>query len=170
MMPVVPEGQRIDNLRSLGLSEALIRQSSGDHMHRLFEFRCAGPPFFSYHGAGYPAGALLTPLWDCGDSVTGVWVRDGRLEFIEFSIEDPNKYTVLARTEQGLWTTVFANLYEDRSDLAPEAFGDAAAAVGFRFLDRLVACYGSADVSTFESHAAFVRSLVAGIDSESAAK
>jgi hypothetical protein len=77
---------------------------------------------------------------------------------------------VLARTEQGLWATVFVNLYEDRSDLAPEAFREAAAAIGFGFLDRLVACYGCADVSTFGSHAAFVRSLVAGIDSESPAK
>ena len=160
-MPVVPEGQRTDNLRRLALSEALIRQSCGDHVHPLFQFRCPGPPFYSYHGAGSPGGPPLVPLWDCGDSVTGVWVRDGRLEFIEFSIEGHEEYTVLAHTEQGLWATVFVNLYEDRDQLAPEAFRDAAGAVGFRFLDRVLEWYASADVATFETHAAFVSSLVA---------
>jgi hypothetical protein len=168
-MPVVPAGQRIDSLRRLGLSEALIRQSSGDHVHPLFGFRCPGPPFYSYHGAGSPKGPALAPLWDCGDSVTGVWVRGVRLEFIEFSIEAHEKHTVLARTEQGLWATVFVNLYEDRHDLAPEALRDAARAVGFRFLDRLLVSYDSADVSTFDTRDAFVSSLVARIDCESAA-
>jgi hypothetical protein len=115
-MPVVPEGQRLDNLRRLGLSEALIRQSGGDHVHPLLEFRCPGPPLYSYRGARSPEGPPLVPLWDCGDSVTGVWVRDG-LEFIEFSIEAPEEHTVLARTEQGLWATVFVHLYEDRNGL-----------------------------------------------------
>src|SRR4029434_11246044 len=105
-------------------------------------------PFYSYHGAGCPKGPVLAPLWDCGDSVTGVWIRGGRLEFIEFGIEGVAEYTVLAHTEQGLWATVLVNLYEDRDDLGPEAFRDAARAVGFRFLDRLAAAYDSAEVST----------------------
>lgn len=168
-MPVVAEGQRIDTLRRLGLCEALVRQSSGEPVHPLFRFRCGGPPHYSYHGAGSPDGPPLAPLWDCCDSVTGVWVRSGRLEFIGFSIEAPEEYSALAHTEQGLWATVFVNLYEDRDDVAPEAFRDAARAVGFRFLDRLMASYDSADVSTFEAHDAFVSGLVAMIDNESAA-
>jgi len=163
----MPEGVRIDGLRRLGLSEALIRQSAGNCLHPLLEFRCAGPPYRSYHGAGCPEGPPLAPLWECGDSVTGVWVREGRLEFIQFSIEDQKEYRVLARTEQGLWATVFVNLYEDRDDLAPQAFRDAAGAVGFRFLDRLVASYVSG-FPTFEAHEAFLSDLVGTIDGESA--
>ncbi|HTK75143.1 MAG TPA: hypothetical protein VL371_07770 [Gemmataceae bacterium] len=168
-MPVVEEAQRLDTLRRLGLSEALVRQSSGEPVHPLLAFRCQGPPFYSYHGAACPEGPPLAPLWDCGGSVTGVWVRGGRLEFIEFSIEAHEEYTILAHTEQGLWAAVFVNLYEDRDDLGPDAFGDAARAVGFRYLDRLVTSYGSADVSTFEAPAAFLRNLVGTIDEASAA-
>ena len=168
-MPVVQEGQRLDMLRRLGLSEALVRQSTGERLHPLFEFRCQGPPFYSYHGAGCPEGPALAPLWDCGDSVTGVWIRGGRVDFIEFDIEAVAEYRVLAHTEQGLWATVFVNLYEDRDDLGSEAFRDAARAVGFRFLDRLVAAYDSADVSTFDAHEAFLGSLIGAIDGESAA-
>ena len=91
------------------------------------------------------------------------------MEFIEFDIECVEEHTVLAHTEQGLWAVVFVNLYEDRDDLGPEAFRDAARAVGFRFLDRLVAAYDCADVSTFEAHEAFLVSLVGAIDGESAA-
>lgn len=67
--------------------------------------------------------------------VTGVWVRDMQLEFVEFCIEAHAEFTVLARTEQGLWAKVFLNLYEDRDDIAPEPFRDAAKAIGFQFLD-----------------------------------
>lgn len=168
-MPVVPEGVRIETIQRLGLSEALVRQSSGDYVHPLFNFRCLGPPFYSYHGASSPEGPPLAPLWDCGDSVTGVWVREGQLEFIEFSIERPEESTLLARTEQGLWATVFVKLYEDEDKLGVDDFRDAANAVGFRFLDRLVALYGSGH-PTFEAHRAFVRSLTSEVDGESEAK
>jgi hypothetical protein len=166
-VPVVAEGNRLDTLRQLGLSDALVRLSAGERLHPLFEFRCQGPPFYSYHDAGCPEGPPVAPLWDCGDSVTGVWVRNGRLEFIEFGIEGHGEYTVLAHTEQGLWATVFADVYEDEDELGPEDLRDAARAAGFRFLDRLVDSYGSG-YSTLEARRSFLRGLVGAIDGESA--
>jgi len=100
-MAVVAQAERVVELGRLGLSEALIRLSGGERLHALFDYRCQGPPFYSYHGAGCPDGPALLPLWDSADSVTGVWVRDRRLEFIKFSIEAPAEHVVLARTEQG---------------------------------------------------------------------
>lgn len=61
---------------------------------------------------------------------------------------------------------MFANLYEDRDELGPEQFRDAARAVGFRFLDRLVASYASTKVSSSQAREAFIRKLVDSIDAE----
>jgi hypothetical protein len=163
-MPVAAAEKRLDILRQIGLSAALVRLASGELLHPLFQFRCQSPPYFSYHGAGCPAGPLLVPLWDCGDAVVSVWVRDSRPEFITFSIEDPDTYAVLAHTEQGLWATVFVDLYEERDDLGPEDFRGAADAAGFAFLDQIIAAYEVADVSTHEAHEAFVRNLIEEID------
>src|SRR5438034_666015 len=127
-MPVVPEGDRLDALRRLGLSDPLVRVSAGERVHPLFWFRCQGPPWHSYHGAGCPDGPPLVPLWDCGDTVTGVWERGGRLEFIRFDVDDPEGYDTLASTEQGLWAMVLADLHEDGCEAAPDDFRMAARA------------------------------------------
>jgi hypothetical protein len=165
-MPVVERERRLELLRRLGVSDALVRQSAGEELHPLFWFRCQGPPQYSYAGAACPDGPLLIPLWDCDTSVTGVREQGGGLEFLRFSVEEPGDYRVLARTEQGLWATVFADLYEDRDDLGLEDFREAAHAVGFRYFDRVVSTYEAADVSTFEAHCKWVRQLVDGTDRE----
>ena len=166
-MPVVPEPERLDTLRRLGLSDPLVRLSAGEELHPVFAFRCQGPPGRAYHGAGVPDGPPLAPLWDCGDTVTGVWEQGGRPEFIGFSVEAPDEYWVLAATEQGLWATVFADLFEDRDDLAPEDFDGAARLVGFRFIGRVV-YRDEAAVSTCEGREAWLRGVVAGIDRDAA--
>jgi hypothetical protein len=154
----------------MGLSELLIRQSAGEMLHPLLAYRCHGPPFYSYHGAGWPEGPPLAPLWDVGDSVAGVWEPDGRLEFVSFSIEAPHEFRVLARTEQGLWATVFVSLYEDHDDLAADAFGDAARAVGFHYLEQTLAAYESPERASFKSRDAFLMEWVKRIDSGSIAE
>jgi hypothetical protein len=165
-MSVVAQAKRLVELWRLGLSEALIRLFGGERLHALFDYRCQGPPFYCYQGAACPDGPVLLPLWDSDDSVTAVWVRERRLEFMKFSVEAPAEHVVLARTEQGLWASVFVDLYEDRDDLLVEDFREAARVVGFRFLDWLVDAYESADVSTVDAHATFVRELVRRIDGE----
>jgi hypothetical protein len=167
-MPVVPEDQRLDVLRCLGLSEPLVRLSAGESVDPLFEYRCQGPPWYCYHGAHTPAGPPFAPLWDCCNSVTGVWEKDGRLEFLEFSIEDrDDEYTVLAHTEQGLWATVFADLYEDRDKMVPAEFMAPARLVGFRFVDRVVVRDEGA-VATFEGRHEWLRKVVATMEHDSA--
>jgi hypothetical protein len=165
-MPVVDEAQRLDAVRGLGLSDPLRRQAAGERLHPLFWFRCQGPPWYSYHDAGYPAGPPLVPLWDCDDTVTAVWAKNGVLEFIEFSVEGPDEYIVLAHTEQGLWATVFVSLLEDEDALELDAFREPARVVGFRFLDRLVP-EREGGIRTFEEHRVWLRDVVASIDQES---
>jgi len=96
--------------------------------------------------------------------VTGVWQKGGGLEFIRFSFGDPQEYEVLARTEQGFWTVMFDFLYESEAPM--EQLHAAAAAVGFRFLDRMLTARGEAKLSTFELHQAYLRGVIAGIDHE----
>jgi hypothetical protein len=165
-MAAVPEDQRIAALRRLGTSEALIRLSCGEAIHELFRHSCLGPPYYVYHMAGTPAGPPPVPLWDRSDTVVGVWGRPDGPEFIEFSIEDDGEYTSLARTEQGFWATQFDFFYECEVPL--EELREAAAAVGFRFLDRHLAAREAAAsrLGTFKGHQAWLRELVAGIDRE----
>jgi hypothetical protein len=167
-MAVVAEDQRIAALRRLGMSEPQIRLASGDCVHPTLRNSCLGPPYYVYHGAGTPDGPPLVPLWDHGDTLAGVWERADGPEFIEFSIEADDEVWPQARTEQGFWATRFDSLYE--AQVPEEELRQAAGAVGFRFLDRLVASREAATgrLSTFEGHTAWLRGLVAAIDREAA--
>ena len=165
-MAAIPEDQRIEALRRLGASESLIRLASGDCVHPTFRDTCLGPPYNVYHGAGTPDGPSLVPLWDHGDTVVGVWERADGPEFVEFSIEAADEVWSQARTEQGFWATRFDHLYE--SEVPDAKLREAAAAVGFRFLDRLMASReaSASRLGTFEAHGAWLRELVAAIDRE----
>jgi hypothetical protein len=166
-MAAIAEDQRIGELRRLGMSEPLIRLSSGEILHDLFRHSCLGPPYYIYHGAGTPGGPLLAPLWDCNDTVVGVWDRHDGPEFIEFSIEADDEYWALARTEQGFWAAQFDFFYE--MDTPLDEMRDAAGVVGFRFLDRHLSARQATDsrLGTFQAHQTWLRDLVAGIDRES---
>jgi len=100
--------------------------------------------------------------------VAGVWERADGPEFIEFSIEADDEVWPQARTEQGFWATRFDFLYE--AEVPDEELRQAAGAVGFQFLDRLLAAREAAAgrVGTFEGHTAWLRELVVGIDREAA--
>jgi hypothetical protein len=164
-MGVVPEDRREATLREWGVSEPLIRLSSGDILHPLFRDSHEGPPWYVYHGeVGVPKGPAFAPLWEFCERATGIRKRRGGLEFIRYSFGSPEEYTVRARTEQGFWATVFDFLYE--SDAPLDALQSAADVVGFRFLGRLLAVRGEAELGTFESHGAYLRKLVVGIDRE----
>jgi hypothetical protein len=166
-MAAVPESMRIAELQRLGVSEPMIRLSSGHVVHDMFRHSCLGPPYYVYHGAGTPDGPPLVPLWDRDDSVIGVWERPDVLEFIEFSIEAHDEYTSLARTEQGFWATQFDFFSECEVPL--DELRDAAAAVGFRFLDRQLAAREAVGsrLGTFETHEAWLRGWAATVDRES---
>lgn len=168
-MPAIAENKRISELRRLGVSEAIIKLASGDCLHELFRHRCLGPPHYVYHGAGTPDGPPMVPLWDSGDTVTAIWERGKGIEFIEFSIESHNEYTLIARTEQGFWTAQFDFFYECEASLAE--LHEGASRVGFRFLDRHLESRVAAEdgLRTFEDHKAWLRDLVASIDRDAEA-
>jgi hypothetical protein len=166
-MPAVAEDERVAVLRRLGVSDPLIRLSCGEVLHDQLSGSCVGPPWYVYHGSiPTPDGPPLVVLWEWSEEVTGVWQRGSGLEFIRYGFGGPEEFEVLARTEQGFWATQFDFLYE--SDAPLDDLWAAAAAVGFRFLERHLATREAADsrLDTFESHEVWLRELVAGIDRE----
>lgn len=166
-MPAVAEDERVAALRRLGISEPLIRLSCGEVLHDQFCTSCVGPPWYIYHGSvPTPDGPALAVLWEWSEQVTGVWRRCGGLEFIRYGFGWPEEFDVLAHTEQGFWATQFDFLYE--SDAPLDELRAAAAAVGFRFVERYLSARGAADsrIGTFELHEVWLRELVASIDRE----
>jgi hypothetical protein len=104
---------------------------------------------------------------------TAAWVRNGRLEFIVFHLEDdpPGEYRVVAHSEQGMLADFF--LYwpcteeqdeseESRAERAEMA--EAADAIGFRYFDELArACVASGYLKSAELEP-FKRKLIRRID------
>ena len=166
-MAAVPEHRRLDDLHRIGASAALIRLSIGEVVHEAFRYSCLGPPFYVYHQAGTPVGPPLVPLWDCNDTVVGMWERPDGPEFIEFSIESHDEYHSLSRTEQGFWATQFSFFFE--CDMTFGELREAASAVGFRFLELLLTSRVDAESGFVgpDDCAMWLRSLVERIDRES---
>lgn len=167
-MAVVAEDQRMPELRRLGASAPLMRLAAGECLHEAFRGSCLGPPCYVYHGAAVPDGPPLVPLWDHGSRVAGLRAGPDGSEFIEFSIETPQAFEVVARTEQGFWTTRFDFLYE--CEVPDDVLRQAAEQVGFRFVDRYMSAREAAEeqLRTFHDHRTWRRELVARIDHEAA--
>ncbi|MCT8173482.1 hypothetical protein [Variovorax sp. CY25R-8] len=167
-MTVVARDRRMAALRELGVSEPMQRLAAGECLHEAFRGCCLGPPFYVDGGAAVPEGPPLVPLWERDSRVAAVWHQHDGLAFIEFSIEDPGAFEVLARSEQGFWASRFDFLYE--CDLAIETLRAAAECVGFRFLERHLASREAAEdgLTSFAAHRAWLRGLVAQIDGEAA--
>ena len=164
-MPVVAEAERVSTLRQWGVSEPLTRLSCGEVLHEQFNDSCLGPPWYVYHGSvAAPDGPPLAVLWEWSEQVTGVWQRGGGLEFIRYRFGWPEEFEVLARTEQGFWSTQFDFLYECEAPV--DELRAAASAVEFRFLERHLASRAAAELrlGRFEGHRAWLRELVACID------
>lgn len=166
-MAAIAEHLRVPALRRLGLSEPLIRLSSGECVHEMFRFSCLGPPHYVYHDAGTPDGPPLIPLWDYNDVVVAVWERPDGMEFFKFDIEAPDEYWVKSRTEQGFWAGEFDFYYETETPI--EELRAAAEVIGFRYLDRLIESREGAEgrLGTFEAHDIWQAELVGSIDRES---
>ncbi len=166
-MPVIPEHQRLIELRKHGLSESVIQISAGEAAHDFFEFRCKAPPYFVYHGAASPRGPIFIPLWECCETVTGLWEREGGLEFLGFSIEAPDEPWWLSKTEQGMLASLFVDFYQDYDDLDIDGFREPARLIGFRYLEEVAAAYESLshlDHLDNPEHEFFRRALVDRID------
>src|SRR5947209_548198 len=130
---------RRNQLAALGLSPALLNLASQRWPHPAFEFPC-GHPYrcYSVPGEYWPEG-FIQP-WECTEEAVGVRRTADGLEFLAWYLESPDPPERIARTEQGLFFWLFSYLieYEEWEDEAPALvrLRAAAAAVGFRYIDR----------------------------------
>jgi hypothetical protein len=172
IMPLVPKAERLDALRRLGLSEPVLQQASGKSLHKFFKYIFT-KPYEIYYGAVVPDGPPLIPIYTNEGQETAAWVRNGRLEFITFHLEDdpPGEYRVVAHTEQGMLAEFF--LYwlctetQDLSDESRKSRAEMAAAaqmIGFLYFGELVRACLASDHLGFKETQAFKRKLVAQID------
>jgi len=102
---------RIADLIRLGFSQAVIDLSSGRKPHPLFAF-CCNDPHYIYHGGTTPFDLTIVPIWEDGTVLTAVLENGGAVEIIQFSLEEPDEYWVVAHTEQGLWAYLFGGMLD----------------------------------------------------------
>jgi hypothetical protein len=169
-MPAFPQEGRLDELRRLGISEPVVRLAGGELIHSVFDPCFVGPPDHVYRGpealAPVPDGPPLVPLWSFSGGVQGVWEVNGSLEFVDFSVEAPDRAKVVARTEQGFLAWMFMTLHEDLFDEENEfaTLPDAAEVVGFRHYAEWLDAYEAEEVGSYEGWDKFLAGFVERID------
>ena len=102
---------RISELSRLGFSQPILELSSGRKPHRIFEDICNNP-YYIYHGGATPFNFPIIPIWEEGMMLTAVLESQDRNEIIEFSLESPDEYDIIAYNEQGLWANLFISLID----------------------------------------------------------
>jgi hypothetical protein len=143
-MPVMERNLRnltelAKKLESLGIDAAIVALATGAAPHAAFCYRCEAVDDPKVENGGEPPrGPPFTTLWECCDSVTGFWIRDGGIEFIEFDIEHP---------EDADW---------DDAEAALARLREAARVVGFVHLDEVLRIQ---EAGSTEQYLAFARSL-----------
>ncbi len=131
---------RIAELASLGFSQSVLEMSTERKPHHLFEGLCSDP-YYIYHGGTTPFDLPVVPMWEDGMMLTAAWEFEGIKEIIQFSLESPDEYSVIAYTEQGLWADFFASMIDDgwagiERDI--KLVREAAAVVGFSSLEETI--------------------------------
>lgn len=135
-MPLIPDPDRLEVLRGWGVSEATLRLSGGELLHRVFHDVALGPPWHIYRGTIWiPEQGELAPLWECSSSVEAVLRDDSGTHFIRlpFEAETAEQLETLSKSEAGFWTHKFDFLYECDED--EEDLRAAAASVGYSRID-----------------------------------
>jgi hypothetical protein len=171
-MPLVPKSQRLETLREWGLSEPVLGQASGKNLHPFLNDTFT-KPYEIYHGAVVPDGPPLAPVYSLEGRETAAWMRNGRLEFIAFHLEDDpaGEYKVVAHSEQGMLADFF--LYwlcmeeqdeseESRTERAEMA--EAADAIGFWYFEEIARACVAAGYLQFAEQEPFKRKLIRRID------
>jgi hypothetical protein len=130
---------RIFKLSRLGFSQPILELSSGKKPHRLFEYIC-NDPYYIYHGGTTPFSLPIIPIWEEGMMVTAVLENRKLNEIIEFNLESPDEYQIIAYNEQGLWADLFASTLDGwlRPEYDLSMVKEASDAVNFLYLEKTI--------------------------------
>lgn len=117
------------------LPDAVLSIFDGQSPHPSLFYRCRDP----HHIFSTPIeadGIHITPLWECGTSVTAFQHTQPRGRFITFSLEQPEEVTVLETSFQSVAAALLIVLWENEE--ADDALREIARLFEFRDIDRLL--------------------------------
>jgi hypothetical protein len=132
-MPITREESRKEVLE-LGLPRAVLAIFDGQLPHEALRFRCQDPHYV-FSTPTEPDGLHITPLWECGITVTAYQHSCPRGRFIKFSLED-EKVTVIGASFQALAAELLCLLWEDEKSY--QSIEEVGHLLEFRHLDMLL--------------------------------
>lgn len=133
-MALIREESRKE-LLALQLPAAVLAIFDGKPHPSLAYYNCQDP-YYIFSTPVEPGGVHITPLWECGISVTAYQHTQPRGRFIKFSLEDPEDVTVFGLTFQSVAAAVLIELWEaEKSDTE---LREIASLLEFRHIDRLL--------------------------------
>lgn len=102
---------RITELSRLGFSQPILELSSGRKPHSIFDDVC-NDPFYIYEGGTTPFEMEVIPIWENGMVLTAAIEKPNGTEIVEYNLEAPEEYEIIAYSEQGLWANLFASFVD----------------------------------------------------------
>lgn len=140
-------------LEALQLPGAVLSIFDGQSPHPSLVYLCRDPHSI-FSTPVVPDGIHLTPLWECGTSVTAFQHTQPRGRFISFSLEHPEHVTVLGASFQSVAAALLIVLWEDEE--ADDALREIARLLEFRHIDRLLSeCESRSRTEAFADYEAW---------------
>jgi len=133
-MPLTRQKSR-NELRELRLPSSVLAIFDGQLPHAALAYRCLGPEHV-FSTLIEPTGGHITPLWECGVSVTAYQHSQPGGRFIGFSLEHPEEVTIFGSTFQAAAAVLLIQLWEDEK--SDKELREIASLLEFRHLDRLL--------------------------------
>lgn len=133
-MPMTRQESRKE-LAELQLPVAVLSTFDGQLPHPSLSYRCRDPHYI-FSTPTEPDGIHITPLWECGISVTAYQHTQPRGRFITFSLEQPEDVTVLGASFQSVAAALLIVLWED--EVTDDALREIARLLDFHHFDRLL--------------------------------
>jgi hypothetical protein len=133
-MPLTREESRKE-LLELRLPVAVLAIFDGQLPHPSLSYRCRNPHHI-FSTPIEPADGHITPLWECGIVVTAYQHSVPRGRFTRFSLEDPERITVIGSSFQSVAAALLIYLWEDEA--SDETLREIVRLFEFRHFDRLL--------------------------------
>lgn len=117
------------------LPAVVIAVFDGESPHPALSYRCQDPKYI-FSTPILPEGIHITPLWECGVTVTACQHWPPRRRFIKFSLEHHQTVRVIGSSFQSVAADLLIDLWEDEHP--DDVLKEIARLFEFRRLDELI--------------------------------
>lgn len=122
-------------LLGMKLPAAVLAVFDGHSPHPALSYRCQDPHYI-FSTPAQPAGIHITPIWECGITVTAYQHSQPQSRFIRFSLEHSGDVKVIGASFQSVVADLLIDLWEDET--SDEDLRQVARLFEFRHLDELL--------------------------------